>query len=172
MWHFDRLCGLVVKVPGCRSRGPDSIPGTTRLVVGLEQAPLSLVSTIEELLGRNISGSSLETPEYVCGDLLPWPHDILYPQKLALPSLISSGCLVCTVRLRTKATEFVYVTLQTFSPTVMPVKFIQYRLTRHAVFKGCIPNAGWDCTIAEKEKHIQNYTLVSCHFLCLCVQVN
>jgi hypothetical protein len=25
----DRLCGLVVKVPGYRSRGPDSIPGAT-----------------------------------------------------------------------------------------------------------------------------------------------
>jgi hypothetical protein len=25
-----RLCGLVVKVPGCRLRGPGSIPGATR----------------------------------------------------------------------------------------------------------------------------------------------
>jgi hypothetical protein len=25
----DRLCGLVVKVPGCRSRGPGSIHGAT-----------------------------------------------------------------------------------------------------------------------------------------------
>jgi hypothetical protein len=25
-----RLCGLVVRVPGYRFRGPDSIPGTTR----------------------------------------------------------------------------------------------------------------------------------------------
>jgi hypothetical protein len=25
----DRLCGLVVRVPGYRSRGPGSIPGTT-----------------------------------------------------------------------------------------------------------------------------------------------
>jgi hypothetical protein len=24
------LCGLVVRVPGCRSRGPGSIPGATR----------------------------------------------------------------------------------------------------------------------------------------------
>jgi hypothetical protein len=27
---FDRLCGLVVRVPRCRSRGPGSIPGATR----------------------------------------------------------------------------------------------------------------------------------------------
>jgi hypothetical protein len=26
----DRLCGLVVRVPGYRSGGPGSIPGTTR----------------------------------------------------------------------------------------------------------------------------------------------
>jgi hypothetical protein len=26
----DRLSGLVVRVPGCRSRGPGSIPGATR----------------------------------------------------------------------------------------------------------------------------------------------
>jgi hypothetical protein len=26
----DRLCGLVVRVPGYRSRGPGSIPGATR----------------------------------------------------------------------------------------------------------------------------------------------
>jgi hypothetical protein len=27
---IDRLCGLEVRVPGYRSRGPDSIPGATR----------------------------------------------------------------------------------------------------------------------------------------------
>jgi hypothetical protein len=29
-WSSDRLCGPVVRVPGYRSRGPDSIPGTIR----------------------------------------------------------------------------------------------------------------------------------------------
>jgi hypothetical protein len=33
-------------------------------VVGLERGPLSLVSTIEELLGRKSSGSGLERREY------------------------------------------------------------------------------------------------------------
>jgi hypothetical protein len=43
----DRLCGLVVRVLGYRSRGPGSIPGTTRKknVVGLERGALSPVST-------------------------------------------------------------------------------------------------------------------------------
>jgi hypothetical protein len=46
----DRLCGLVVRVPGYRSRGPGS-----------------LVSTIEELLERKSSGSGLENQEYSRG---------------------------------------------------------------------------------------------------------
>jgi hypothetical protein len=73
--------------------------------VGLELGPLSLMSIIEELLGRNSSGSSLENWEYVRGDPLRWPYDTLYPQKLALASPTSGGRSVGRVRLRTKATE-------------------------------------------------------------------
>jgi hypothetical protein len=52
----DRLCGLVIGVLGYRSRGPGSIPGTTRKkVVGLERGALSLVSTTEELLDRKVA---------------------------------------------------------------------------------------------------------------------
>jgi hypothetical protein len=44
---------------------PGSIPGTTlKKVVGLELGPLSIVSTTEEELGRNSSGSGLESQEY------------------------------------------------------------------------------------------------------------
>jgi hypothetical protein len=60
-------------------------------VVGLEQGPLSLVSTIEELLGRKGSGSGLESREYSHRDPLRWPRDTLYPQKLALTSPTSGG---------------------------------------------------------------------------------
>jgi hypothetical protein len=53
---FDLFCGLVVRVLGYRSGGPGSIPGTTRKkVVGVEQGPLSLVSTTEELLDRKVA---------------------------------------------------------------------------------------------------------------------
>jgi hypothetical protein len=59
---FYRLCGLVVRVLGYRSRGPGSIPGTTRFsgkkkrkLVGLERGPLSPVSTTEELLDRKVA---------------------------------------------------------------------------------------------------------------------
>jgi hypothetical protein len=67
MLFYLAACGLVVRVNGYRSRGPGSIPGATRFFweeVGLEGDPLSLESTIEELLGRNGSGSSLESREY------------------------------------------------------------------------------------------------------------
>jgi hypothetical protein len=52
--------------------------------VGLERAPLSLVSTTEELLGRNSSGSGQENREYDWGDPLRWPRNTLNPQKLVL----------------------------------------------------------------------------------------
>jgi hypothetical protein len=74
--------------------------------VGLERGPLSLVSTTEELLDRNSSGSGLENREYCCGDPLRRPRDTLYPQKLALTSPICGGRSVGIVRLRTKTTEF------------------------------------------------------------------
>jgi hypothetical protein len=40
--------------------------------VGLERGPLSLVSTIEELFGRNSSGSCLENREYGRRDTSTW----------------------------------------------------------------------------------------------------
>jgi hypothetical protein len=71
-------------------------------VVRLELGPLSLVSTTEELLGRESSCSSLERGEY--GRRGP-----LYPQMLTLTSPTSGGRSVGIVRCRTQATEFVFV---------------------------------------------------------------
>jgi hypothetical protein len=68
----DRLCGLVVRVPGNRSGGPrfDSRAlQEKKKVVGLERGPLSLVSTTEELLGRNSDGSDLGNRKYGRRDL-------------------------------------------------------------------------------------------------------
>jgi hypothetical protein len=75
--------------------------------VGLEQGPLSLVSTIEELLGWNSSSSGLEIREYALGDLLLWPLDTLYPQKLALTSQTNGGHLVDIVGWQ--AMEYIYL---------------------------------------------------------------
>jgi hypothetical protein len=85
--QVDRLCGLVVRVPDYRSRVPEFDSRRYKIfweVLGLERGPLSVVSTIEELLGRNSSGFGLENREYVRGVPLRWPRDTLYPQKLAL----------------------------------------------------------------------------------------
>jgi hypothetical protein len=110
MWSvsYDRN-GVVVRVPGYTSRGLGFDSRRYKIfweVVGLERGPLSLVSTIEELLGRTTSGSGLENRENGRGDPLRWPHDTLYPQKLSLTSPTSGGRSVGIVLLRAKATEF------------------------------------------------------------------
>jgi hypothetical protein len=54
----DRLCGLVVRVPGYRSRGPGFDSRRYEIfgeVVGLERGPLSLVRINEELLERTVT---------------------------------------------------------------------------------------------------------------------
>jgi hypothetical protein len=75
---------LVVIVPGYRSGGPGihAQAQQEKKVVGLEWGPLSLVSTTEELLGRNSSGSGLEIREYSRRNLSRWPCSTLYPQKV------------------------------------------------------------------------------------------
>jgi hypothetical protein len=78
-------------------------------VVGLERGPLSLVSTIEDLLGRKNSFSGLENREYGRRDPSRWPFDTFYPQKLALTSPTSGSQSAGIVRLWTKATEFVFL---------------------------------------------------------------
>jgi hypothetical protein len=99
------LCGLVVRVPGYRSRGPgfDFWRHQIFWVVDLERGPLSLVWITEELLEWKSSGSGQENRIHDRGYRLRWPHDTLYPQKLALTSPTSGGRSVGIVRLRTKS---------------------------------------------------------------------
>jgi hypothetical protein len=81
--------GIVVRVPGYKSRisGFDSRHCLIFWeVVSLERGPLSLVSTFEELLERNSSGTGLENREYSRGDRLRWPCDTLHPQKKKVPT--------------------------------------------------------------------------------------
>jgi hypothetical protein len=79
--------------------------------VCLERGPVSLVSTSEELLGRNNSNYGLENREYGREDPLCWPRDILYLQKFALASPTSGGRSVGIVHSRTKATELFVVAM-------------------------------------------------------------
>jgi hypothetical protein len=57
-FNFDRLCGLVVRVPGYRSSGPGFDSRRYQIfweVVGLERGPLSLVRITEELFERKVA---------------------------------------------------------------------------------------------------------------------
>jgi hypothetical protein len=74
--------------------------------VGLERDLLSLVSTIEELLGRRSSGSCLESRKYGHRDLSRWQRGSLCSQKFSLTSPKSGGRSVGIVRSWTQAMEF------------------------------------------------------------------
>jgi hypothetical protein len=59
----DRLCGLVVRVPGYRLRGLGFDSRRYQIfseVVDLERGPVSLMRITEELLERKSRGYSLE----------------------------------------------------------------------------------------------------------------
>jgi hypothetical protein len=55
---FDRLCALVVRVPGYRSRGPGFDSQRYQIfreVMSLDRVPLGLMRIIEELLERKVA---------------------------------------------------------------------------------------------------------------------
>jgi mRNA-degrading endonuclease toxin of MazEF toxin-antitoxin module len=107
-WFSSAICGLVVRLPAYRFRGPGSIPGWTRFSHkqrvwnGFHSASLS---TVEKLLEKKSSGSGLEIREYCRRDPSRWPRGTLYLQKLALASPTGGFRSVGIVRSRTKAAE-------------------------------------------------------------------
>jgi hypothetical protein len=105
----DRLYGLVLRVPGYRSRSPRFDSRRYQIfwkVVGLQQAPPSLVRIIEELLERKVAAPVYKTKINGRGDSFRWPRDTLYPLKSALTLPTSGGSSVGIVCWRTKALEF------------------------------------------------------------------
>jgi hypothetical protein len=74
--------------------------------VGLERDPLSLASTIEELLGRKRSGSCIKIEITAVGDRRTNYATPVYPLKL---ELISQASSVGVVRSWTQATEFFFL---------------------------------------------------------------
>jgi hypothetical protein len=106
---MDHLCGLVVRVSGYRSWGPGFYSRSFQIfweAAGLEQGPLSLVRTTEELPEGKVAAPVYKTEINDLENPLRWPRYALYPQKLALTSPISGGRSVGIVRSRTKGTEF------------------------------------------------------------------
>jgi hypothetical protein len=73
--------------------------------MGLERGPLSLMSTIEELLDRKGSVSGLENRNYGHRDPPHCSCNTSYLQKLALTSPTSGGHSVGIVHSRNKAME-------------------------------------------------------------------
>jgi hypothetical protein len=64
------------------------------------------VGTTEEILEGKVAAPVQKTEINDRGNMLRWPRDSLYPQKLALTLPKSGGRSVGIVRSRTKATEF------------------------------------------------------------------
>jgi hypothetical protein len=101
-------------------------------IVGLERCPLSLVSTLEELLERKSNDFSLEYEITVVRICRADHATSLYPQKLALTSPTSGGHSVGIVRSRTKPMELFIIiiiciiSLQTSDSIV--VKALCYKL--------------------------------------------
>jgi hypothetical protein len=107
----DRLCGLVIRVSGYGTQRSiykfDS--GCYQIfweVVSLERGPLSLVSTVKEVLEIKSRGSGLEIREYCRRDLSRWPRGTFYQKEYALTSPTSGCRSVGIVRSWTQATIF------------------------------------------------------------------
>jgi hypothetical protein len=75
--------------------------------VVLDKGPLSLVSTIEELIGRKSSGSGLET-ENMAVEICHADYEAPLSAKLALISPKSGGRSVGIVCSQAQATEFFF----------------------------------------------------------------
>jgi hypothetical protein len=87
-------------------------------VGGLQRGPISLVRTIQELLGTKSSCSGLENRECGRRDPSRWPRSTFHPQKLALTSP-KRGCRSLGIfRSRIQATEFVVSSLSWTSVTI------------------------------------------------------
>jgi hypothetical protein len=85
VYYFDdRLCGLVVRVSGYRSRDPRFDSRRYQIlweIVDLERGPLSLVSITEELLEWESSGSGSRKPRLTAVGIRFGDHATSYIRK-------------------------------------------------------------------------------------------
>jgi hypothetical protein len=80
---LDRLCGLVISIPGYSPRGPEFDSRRHQIfwvLVGLERGPLSLSNIIEELLKEKVAAPVYKTETNGRDEPPRWPHDTVDPQ--------------------------------------------------------------------------------------------
>jgi hypothetical protein len=151
------------------------IPQPFQLIINLSVISwYTECSTIEELLGKNSSGSGLQNWEYSHGDLLCWPCNTLYPQKLALTSLTSGGRSVGIVRLRTKDTDF-------FNTEYSVMYWLNFRNVFYRSFgaKNVQWTLGWFDTVVKLSTggvscncfNLTEFLLVHCLGYCGCIML-
>jgi hypothetical protein len=101
----DRLCGLVARVPGYRSRDPGSIPSATRFSEKHWAWNGALWVQLKSCLAEIVAAPFQKIEITAVRDPPRWLRDNHYPQKLTLASLASRGLSVGIVRSRTKAAK-------------------------------------------------------------------
>jgi hypothetical protein len=161
----DRLCGLVVRAPGYRSRGP--VPNFRRYqnfweVAGLDRGPFRLMCTTEELFGRKSCGFGLEVWEYGRRDPSRWPRGTLCLQNLALTSSTSGGRSVDIVR--TQATELLwYFRIVTTMNNIMPIR-LKYGIKTPEHYRGCFKKSftNLKAYINLFRRHVECFQLSLC----------
>jgi hypothetical protein len=102
LWSSGQSSWLQIRRPGFDSRHYQN----KNKVVGLERGPLSLVSTTEELLDRNVAAPVWKTENTVVGIHHADQVAPFIRKKLAITSPTSGGRSVGIVRSRTQTMEF------------------------------------------------------------------
>jgi hypothetical protein len=130
-------------------------------VVGLERGPLSLVSTIEELLGRS-SGSGLENREYCRRVSSRWLRDTIYPQTAALTSSTGGSRPVGIVHSQTKVTELIIWRHQFWIPKERKTSRNAHSMIRCVCSRIKMLTKSFDGSHKRILAHLSNHTANAC----------